>query len=452
MSANETDPTAISTSEAAKSILDDYPDVDGHSCQLLGPTALIVQGLMGVLVILSLVYKRHREKPKRPWRIWLFDVSKQIVGQMFVHGVNVFVSDIVSHNSDENACVFYFFNILVDTTLGVGLLYIILRVLTHLFVENLHLKGFESGIYGTPPSIRFWGKQATLYVVALTTMKLLVIALLAFFPGLFIIGAWLLSWTRTGDGDALQVIFTMGLFPILMNILQFWLIDSIVKASNEQFVTLDTDVHDTLDHADRERLFGVPSDDEDDDDIGNQRHDIENPRSRSPTHQHQRSQSNDKSSGGSTPLASEPKQSGASTPQPIPGEAHEVHAYPPSLSNSVTSASTVSSISPPSIREATKLNKKRRSPPTPIHIRQARQPAVNTVSPAPISASHERKPSRPVAVVEPAGQEWADSWGDEDDWADRVGEEDWTGRRIEQKRDGINEVWDHSPIGAHADS
>ncbi|KAK0491439.1 vacuolar membrane protein-domain-containing protein [Armillaria novae-zelandiae] len=451
MSANETDPTAISTSEAAKSILDDYPDVDGHSCQLLGPTALIVQGLMGVLVILSLVYKRHREKPKRPWRIWLFDVSKQIVGQMFVHGVNVFVSDIVSHNSDENACVFYFFNILVDTTLGVGLLYIILRVLTHLFVENLHLKGFESGIYGTPPSVQFWGKQAALYVVALTTMKLLVIALLAFFPGLFIIGAWLLSWTRTGDGDALQVIFTMGLFPILMNILQFWLIDSIVKASNEQFVSLDTDVHDTLDHADREPLFGVPSDDEDDDDTGNQRHDIENPRSRSPTHQHQQTQSNDKSSGGSTPLTSEPKQSGASTPQPIPSEAHEVHAYPPSLSSSVASASTVSSISPPSIREATKLNKKRRSPPTPIHIRQARQPAVNTVSPAPISAAHERKPSRPVVVVEPAGQEWADSWGDEDDWADRVGEEDWTGRRIEQKRDGINEVWDHSPIGAHAD-
>jgi hypothetical protein len=30
----------------------------------------IVQALMGVLVILSLVYKRHREPQKRPWRIW----------------------------------------------------------------------------------------------------------------------------------------------------------------------------------------------------------------------------------------------------------------------------------------------------------------------------------------------------------------------------------------------
>lgn len=38
---------------------------------LTGDAAIqIVQGLMGVLVILSLVYKRHRESPKRPWRIW----------------------------------------------------------------------------------------------------------------------------------------------------------------------------------------------------------------------------------------------------------------------------------------------------------------------------------------------------------------------------------------------
>lgn len=90
---------------------------------------------MGVLVISSLLFKRHREKPKRPWRIWcvyvfvatlsrahpryrLFDVSKQIVGQMFVHGVNVVVSDVGSTRTSGNACVYYFLNILLDTTLG----------------------------------------------------------------------------------------------------------------------------------------------------------------------------------------------------------------------------------------------------------------------------------------------------------------------------------------------
>jgi hypothetical protein len=49
----------------------------------------------------------------------LFDVSKQVVGQMFVHGVNLLVSDLTAHRSGGgNACVFYFLNILIDTTLG----------------------------------------------------------------------------------------------------------------------------------------------------------------------------------------------------------------------------------------------------------------------------------------------------------------------------------------------
>jgi len=102
---------------------------------------------MGLLVISSLLLKRHREKPKRPWRIWcvpflpprvggpsysrLFDVSKQVVGQMFVHGVNVLISDVGSTRSSGNACVFYFLNILIDTTLGVFTLHSPFLIASH---------------------------------------------------------------------------------------------------------------------------------------------------------------------------------------------------------------------------------------------------------------------------------------------------------------------------------
>ena len=78
----------------------------------------IVQALLGLLVILSLVYKRQRESPKRPWNIWLFDIAKQLAGQMFVHGVNLLISGVVAHVASGNACVLYFLNILIDTTLG----------------------------------------------------------------------------------------------------------------------------------------------------------------------------------------------------------------------------------------------------------------------------------------------------------------------------------------------
>jgi hypothetical protein len=45
-------------------------EIDDAGCRLLGPFALFVQALMGVVVVGSLVYKRTREKPRRPWRVW----------------------------------------------------------------------------------------------------------------------------------------------------------------------------------------------------------------------------------------------------------------------------------------------------------------------------------------------------------------------------------------------
>lgn len=47
-----------------------------------------------------------------------FDVSKQVIGQMFVHGVNVLISGVVAEVASGNACVLYFLNILIDTTFG----------------------------------------------------------------------------------------------------------------------------------------------------------------------------------------------------------------------------------------------------------------------------------------------------------------------------------------------
>jgi hypothetical protein len=172
------------------------------------------------------IFKQHAIRLRTGFR--LFDVSKQVVGQMFVHGANVFISDLGSHHSSGNACVYYFLNILIDTTIGepslrsnnqqilmctvgVALIYLILRVLTHILADRAHLKGFESGQYGSPPSITFWFRQAAVYVLSLTSMKLLVVALFALYPGIFKIGDWLLSWTRTGDnGDAIQVIVSVS--------------------------------------------------------------------------------------------------------------------------------------------------------------------------------------------------------------------------------------------------
>jgi len=86
------------------------------------------------------------------------------------------------------------------------LIYAILRLLTYVAQEKFGLKGFESGVYGSPPLMKYWARQAAIYVLALTTMKLMVVGLLALWPRIFKIGEWILSWTYTEDGDILQVV------------------------------------------------------------------------------------------------------------------------------------------------------------------------------------------------------------------------------------------------------
>jgi len=229
--------------------------VDKESCRLLGPTALVVQALLGVLVLLSLLYKRHREKPKRKWQIWIFDVSKQVFGQLVVHFANVFIADLTGASKSENPCVLYFLHFITDTTIGVALIYLLLHLYTHIVTHNLHLMGFESGQYGSPPSLSFWTRQAAVYVIALLSMKVVVVILIGSWGGIFTIGEWLLSWTE----GPVQVIFVMGLFPIVMNIISFWITDSIIKYSGAPSST-KTDAEDL---ADSEPLFALTDDDQD---------------------------------------------------------------------------------------------------------------------------------------------------------------------------------------------
>lgn len=77
-------------------------DDDQGDCELLGPFALIVQLALGGLALLALVYKRWRERPQRPVKIWFFDVSKQVFGSVLVHGANVFMSMLTSGHFSIN--------------------------------------------------------------------------------------------------------------------------------------------------------------------------------------------------------------------------------------------------------------------------------------------------------------------------------------------------------------
>lgn len=53
--------------------------------------------------------------------------------------------------SAQNPCSLYFLNILIDTTIGIGILYLALMFYTHLLIKRFGGEGYQSGQYGHPP-------------------------------------------------------------------------------------------------------------------------------------------------------------------------------------------------------------------------------------------------------------------------------------------------------------
>jgi hypothetical protein len=108
---------------------------DNGECQLLGPFSLFIQAALGGLALLALVFKRWRERPQRPLKIWIFDVSKQVVGSILVHIANLvmsmlssgqftvkadptsIISRMAGENYHPNPCSFYLLNLAIDVSI-----------------------------------------------------------------------------------------------------------------------------------------------------------------------------------------------------------------------------------------------------------------------------------------------------------------------------------------------
>ncbi|PNH56510.1 hypothetical protein VD0003_g1247 [Verticillium dahliae] len=223
-------------------------------CELLGNFALLVQLALGGLALLVLVYKRWKERPQRPVKIWFFDVSKQVFGSVLVHIANVFMSMLTSgrfnvqvepasaatvagrmlaSRADDytpNPCSFYLLNLAIDTTVGIPILIGLLKVFT-LGLSYPPLgkpaESIQSGNYGSPPNAWWWLKQSLIYFCGLFGMKVVVLLIFLVFPWISRVGDWALRWTE--GNEQLQIFFVMMFFPLIMNAMQYYIIDSFIK-------------------------------------------------------------------------------------------------------------------------------------------------------------------------------------------------------------------------------
>jgi STIMATE family len=242
-------------------------DEDTGECKLLGPFALLVQAALGLLALLSLVYKRWRERPQRPVKIWAFDASKQVFGTALLHLANLFMSMLSAGQIEAaiaraaansigaaedrprpNPCSFYLLNLAIDTTIGIPILIVLLRLI-HAGASLTPIanppESIKSGNYGQPPKATWWLKQSILYFLGLLGMKACVFLIFTLCPWIIMVGNWALRWTE--GNEAIQIAFVMLIFPLIMNALQYYIIDSFIK--NNKPALED-------DNSDRERSEG----------------------------------------------------------------------------------------------------------------------------------------------------------------------------------------------------
>jgi hypothetical protein len=205
------------------------PDNDTNvPCRLLDNWAFALQAIMGTLALASLVLKRNSEKFPRSWNVWALDSGKQVVGQVFGHFLTIGVAYLSDTGTERNPCVYYFLHLLLGATIGVGFLWCFLK-LAHFVTETYGIPDCDSGNYGPDPlrpSVKAWGKQLLIFCLCQIGVKIGVLVLLAIFPALTAFGRWVVGLFHN---EKLQVFFVLLVFPLILNMAQFWLVDGLIK-------------------------------------------------------------------------------------------------------------------------------------------------------------------------------------------------------------------------------
>ena len=92
-------------------------------CNLFGRLGIWVQIILFWVCSLALLFKRQKERPRRKFLIFTLDTSKQMIAQITVHFLNIFISHQVQHECSE-----YLFVSTFDTIFGLIVNYVLLKI------------------------------------------------------------------------------------------------------------------------------------------------------------------------------------------------------------------------------------------------------------------------------------------------------------------------------------
>lgn len=218
------------------------PPVPEDECQLLDGFGQLIQILCGCLAFTALVVKRFKEHPRRAWKIWNLDVSKQMLSGLVAHFIGMLTATIMAqHTEHVSPCSWYLIAFSVDTTLGMFCALLLLRCGQYLasvrnWTSLMHTGDYlqvvnSVGRLVRSPSLRVWGIQTSFWVFAcVVPARFVCMATIYVCKELLLIIAREIGRWFAGNPHG-QLIFVMLLGPLVLNTVQFLVQDARLKKS-----------------------------------------------------------------------------------------------------------------------------------------------------------------------------------------------------------------------------
>jgi len=213
------------------------PEEGQSKCEMFGGFGFLIQAILGAAAFSILIVKRYVEKPRRPWKIWFYDVAKQIISSLVLHLFNLIISAVLSSDEkDADACVWYFVTVVLDCTLGAFLSYILMW-LTDGIANSSEWTILKTGLYyeeymeGNKKCYKLnwkkYGSQLGVWLAVTIIVKIILLIMLKICK-LFLVnlGTFFLS---PFSNAKLRLVMVMIIFPVILNALYFWVVDNILK-------------------------------------------------------------------------------------------------------------------------------------------------------------------------------------------------------------------------------
>ena len=204
---------------------------------MFGGFGFLIQAILGAAAFSILIVKRYVEKPRRPWKIWFYDVAKQIISSLVLHLFNLIISAILSSDEkDADACVWYFVTVVLDCTLGAFLSYIFMWLMDGI-ANSSDWTILKTGLYydeymeGNKKCYKLdwkkYGSQLGVWLAITLIVKIILLIMLKICK-LFLVnlGTFFLS---PFSNAKIRLVMVMIIFPVILNALYFWVVDNILK-------------------------------------------------------------------------------------------------------------------------------------------------------------------------------------------------------------------------------